>query len=139
MIKENVIFTFVLISKIIVTGQSIKLCPNIKVAHPGLFEKTKNTKNALAYAYATGFAIGIGLNYFNFIAKIYWINRGIFSAFYELLRHSKNQIKVIENVNLFTYRLAILKCKILGLIDALTKSKPRSLIWLDAEAKKIIN
>jgi glycosyltransferase involved in cell wall biosynthesis len=130
---------FVLTSKIIVTGQSIKLCPNIKVAHPGLFEKAKNTKNALGYAYATGFAIGIGLNYFNFIAKIYWINRGIFSAFYELLRHSKNQIKLIENVNLFIYRLAILKCKILGLIDAVTKSKPRSLIWLDAEAKKIIN
>ncbi len=130
---------FVLFSKIIDRDNySIELYPDIQIAHPGLFAKVVSLRNALAYYYATGYVVGIGLEYFKFSHKLYWSLRLIISAVYDLwLRQDREIIPVQESVNQNNYRFALAKCKLLGFVDSIQAKQPRSKDWLDLEAANI--
>ncbi len=130
---------FVLFSKIIdVETYSIKLYPDIQIAHPGLFAKVVSLKNALAYYYATGYAVGTGLEYFKFTHKLYWSLRLVISAFYDLfMRDIREMIPIQESINDSTYRYALAKCKLIGFIDSLQRKQPKPKDWLDLEDAKI--
>jgi glycosyltransferase involved in cell wall biosynthesis len=130
---------FVLFSKIIDVDQySIELYPDIQIAHPGLFAKVVSLRNALAYYYATGYTVGIGLAYFKFEHRFYWCLRLIISVFYDLfLRNQLEIIPVQESVNNNAYRYALATCKLVGFIDSLRGKQPQPKDWLDLEAAKV--
>jgi glycosyltransferase involved in cell wall biosynthesis len=131
---------FVLISKIIGTGYFIQLYPSIQVAHPGLFKKVMPARNALGYSYATGYAVGRSLKFFDFKAKIYWVVRFfIASIIYDLFRHNHEIIMVKESINYFKYKLNISKCKIIGFFDSLFNDTPKSANWLSMETNNILS
>jgi glycosyltransferase involved in cell wall biosynthesis len=130
---------FVLFAKIIDTQQySIDLYPQIQIAHPGLFDKVVSLRNALGYYYATGYAVGMGLDYFHPIHKLYWLIRFISSLFYDLFwREYAGMIPIQESVNRYNYRYAIAKCKLSGFIDSFRHKRPKPKDWLDLEQAKV--
>ncbi len=130
---------FVLFSKIIDAEKySIELYPDIQIAHPGLFAKVVSLRNALAYYYATGYAVGLGLDYFTFNHKLYWSLRLVLSAFYDLfMRDIRDIIPIQESVDQHDYRYALAKCKLIGFLDSLQKKPPKPTDWLNLEDAKI--
>ncbi|MBE9216254.1 glycosyltransferase family 2 protein [Plectonema cf. radiosum LEGE 06105] len=130
---------FILFAKILSRTNKIQLFPQILIAHPSLFATEKPAKNALGYAYGTGYAVGIGLRYFNYKMKFYWLIRFLVSTlFYDFFRSEKEYVKVTENIDFTKYRFAISKCKIFGFIDSILRKEPRNLNWLIQGANEII-
>jgi glycosyltransferase involved in cell wall biosynthesis len=130
---------FVLFAKIVDAQQySIDLYPEIQIAHPGLFDKVVSLRNALGYYYATGYTVGMGLEYFQPTHKLYWLLRFISSLFYDLFwRNYAETIPIQESVERFNYRYAIAKCKLAGFIDSFRHKQPKPRDWLDLEQAKV--
>jgi glycosyltransferase involved in cell wall biosynthesis len=124
---------FVLMSKIIGAKIPIILWPDVKIAHPGLFEKSKPLIVALGYWYGAGYAVGLSLASFRLIWKVYWISRILAALLKDLLFRKNELIPTLEKVSELKYSFILAKCRLYGFLDAIMHKSPRPLNWLDAQ------
>lgn len=129
---------FVLAAKMIGFNLSLQLCPSVQIAHPSLFEKSKNIVTALGYAYGSGYAVGLSLSFFNVRQKIYWFLRIAVASMADMLLRSDELIRTTEEIDMKKYKRGLAKCRLIGFFDALRREKPRSAKWVREKASGIL-
>jgi len=129
---------FVLGAKIVGAGLAVKLCPDIRVAHPSLY-KSKPSIVVLGYSYGAGYATGLGIKSFDLWVKAYWIVRAISAPLFDIyLRPESEFIPSLDAVDKRRLRLALGRCRMVGFWDALAERPPRSLDWLNEQSMQLV-
>jgi hypothetical protein len=130
---------FVLVAGIVRAGLVVKLCPDIRVAHPSLYS-SKPSSVVLGYSYGAGYATGLGIRSFDPLVKAYWIVRAISAPLFDIyFRPESEHILSLDAVDKRRLRLALGRCRMVGFWDALAGRPPRSLDWLNEQSMHLVS
>jgi hypothetical protein len=114
---------FVIFCNFRLISDKVMYFDDVKISHPP-YHSIKNVQLCFDYAYGSGYSIGLGLENYDCLYKLYWYIRSFISSF-KFFFTLKNLPRPLENISKFYFRINLFLSKNQGLFDAIFNKHPR--------------